>query len=121
MSLKFLIVDDSRMMQKMITNHLKQYDITDFDYAKNGNEAIDKYKKNSYDFVTLDIVMPGINGIETLKEIKKINNNAKVIMISSMGQRHLIQEANEARAFDFIVKPFNSNDIESIVKKIKNK
>ena len=121
MALKILVVDDSRLMQRIITDYLKKYNITNIDYANNGLEAIEKYKKNSYDFVTLDVVMEGMNGVDTLKEIKKIDNNAKVVMVSSMGQKCFMEEANEAGAVEFVIKPFNNNDVDDIMKKLQEK
>lgn len=120
MGLKILIVDDSRMMQRMIADTLRKYNISDFDYARTGVEAVEKYKNNHYDYVTLDIVMDEMNGVDTLKEIKKIDKNAKVVMVSSMGQKCFLEEANQAGALDFVIKPFNFDDIDKIVKKIKS-
>ncbi len=121
MALKILVVDDSRLMQRIITDYLKKYNITNIDYASNGLEAVEKYKKNLYDFVTLDVVMEGMNGVDTLKEIKKIDNDAKVVMVSSMGQKCFLEEANEAGALDFVVKPFNKDDVDDIMRRLQER
>ena len=62
-------------------------------------------------------LIEGMNGVDTLKEIKKIDNNAKVIMISAMGQKCFIKDACKAGALDFVVKPFNHLTVNNAVKK----
>jgi two-component system chemotaxis response regulator CheY len=120
MSKKILVVDDSSFMRTMIINILKSYNITDIEQASNGLEAIEKYKNNKYDFVTMDITMDKMNGIEALKEIKKIDPNAKVVMVSAMGQKAYILEAVKAGALAFVIKPFDKRSIEDTMHKLKN-
>ncbi|HOM43254.1 MAG TPA: response regulator, partial [Bacillota bacterium] len=68
--------------------------------------------------VIMDITMPEVDGIQAVKEIKKINNAAKVIMCSAMGQQAMVIEAIQAGAKDFIVKPFQAERIIEAVKKV---
>ena len=105
---------------QIIKNKLKKYNITDVDCASNGQEAIEKYKKNKYDFVTMDITMDKMNGLDALKEITRFDPNAKVIMCSSMGQQCLILEAIKYGAIDFVVKPFTDEKIDEIINRFKN-
>lgn len=85
--------------------------------AQNGADAIEKYKAEKPDIVTMDITMPEMNGIEALQKIKKIDPSAKVIMCSAMGQQAMVMEAIQSGALDFIVKPFETDRvIDSIVK-----
>jgi len=75
--------------------------------ANNGKEAVAKYIELKPDLVTMDITMPDMDGIAAVKEIIKINSEAKVIMCSAMGQKPMIKEALQAGAIDFIIKPFD--------------
>lgn len=120
MSKKILVVDDSNFMRSIITNILKSYNITDVEHASNGLEAIEKYKNNKYDFVTMDITMDKMDGIEALKEIKKIDPKAKVVMVSAMGQKAYILEAIKAGALEFVIKPFDKRSVEDTMNKLKN-
>jgi two-component system chemotaxis response regulator CheY len=119
MNKKILVVDDSRFMRTIITNILNSYDITNIEYASNGLEAVEKYKNNKYAFVTMDITMDKMNGLDALKEIKKLDPEAKVIMVSAMGQKSLILEAIKNGALDFVIKPFDKRAIEEAMTKLK--
>ena len=85
--------------------------------ASDGAVAIEKYKETSPDLVTMDITMPEMDGISALKEIKKIDPNAKVIMCSAMGQQAMVIDAIQAGAKDFIVKPFQADRVIEAIKK----
>ena len=79
---------------------------------------MEKYKELSPDLVLMDITMPEMDGIQALKEIKKIDGNAKVIMCSAMGQQAMVVESIQAGARDFIVKPFQEDRVLEAVKKV---
>ncbi|MDG2830263.1 response regulator, partial [Vibrio parahaemolyticus] len=70
------------------------------------------------DLVTMDITMPEMDGISALKEIKKMDPNAKVIMCSAMGQQSMVMEAIQSGAIDFIVKPFDVDRVSQSLNKI---
>ncbi|MEW6064159.1 chemotaxis protein CheY [Desulforamulus profundi] len=104
---RVLIVDDSSFMRNVLKNVISK----DSNYviageAKNGLEAIKKYKELNPDIVTMDITMPDMDGLTALKEIRKYDSDARIIICSSMGQKAFVMEAYEAGAKDFIVKPF---------------
>ncbi len=105
---RILIVDDSQFMRSILKNLLipKGHEVVG--EASNGREAIEKYKKLRPDLVLLDIVMPDMDGLETLKEIKKIDPNARVIMCTALGQQKIVIEALKAGARGYIVKPFKA-------------
>src|SRR6266508_913849 len=86
--------------------------------AANGLEAVEKYKELRPDTTTMDIVMPFKSGIEATREIIKQDAKAVIVMCSALGQESLVMEAIEAGASDFIVKPFKSEDVLSVVKKV---
>lgn len=105
MAIKLLIVDDSAFMRKIIGDTISGYDgIEIAGIARNGLDALEIIPKINPDVITLDVEMPKLNGIETLKEIKK-NFNIPVIMLSSNTVSAVTIEALEEGAFDFIVKP----------------
>jgi len=115
---KVLIVDDAAFMRMMIKNILTKNGFEVVGEASNGVEAVELYKKLKPDLVTMDITMPEMDGIEALKKIKEIDPNAKVIMVSAMGQQQLVIEAIQAGAKDFIVKPFQPDRLLEAVNKV---
>lgn len=118
---KMLIVDDSLFMRQMLKNILPKDKFEVVGEASTGKEAIKKYKELNPDIVTMDITMPDMDGISAVREIKEINENAKVIMCSAMGQKPMIKEALEAGALDFIIKPFDKEKAIKIIESIASK
>src|SRR5690554_401864 len=86
--------------------------------AKNGVEGVNKYKELMPDIVTMDITMPEMTGIEALKSIIEFDNQAKVVMVSAMGQESLVGEAIVNGARSFIVKPFKEAYVVQTLNKI---
>ncbi len=118
MALKILLADDSAFMRKVLKNTLeKQNKAEVVGEASNGAEAIEKYGELAPDLVFMDIVMPEVTGIDAVKGIMKDHPDATIIMCSSMGQDTMINEALEAGAEDFIVKPFKEEKILEIIEK----
>lgn len=116
-----LIVDDAVFMRKMLSDILTKDGHTIIGEAENAKEAIDLFRKNKPDIVTLDIVMPEIDGIDSMqaiKEFKNIDKEAKVVIVSAMGQQELVVEAIQAGAKDFIVKPFQPSRISEAVDRL---
>jgi len=114
---RVLVVDDAAFMRMMIKDILTKNGYEVVAEANDGLQAIEKYKEVSPDLVTMDITMPEMDGITALKEIKKIDANAKVIMCSAMGQQAMVIDAIQAGAKDFIVKPFQQERVIEAVKK----
>lgn len=108
-----LIVDDSMIMRRSLRNIIENSGHTVIAEASNGNEAIAAYKSHSPDIVTMDISMPSMNGLEALKNIKSINSDARVIIISAYSQKEMVLDAIENGAKSYILKPVN-------VKKVKD-
>ena len=100
-----LIVDDSNFMRTLLKDMLEKSKFNVVTEAKDGYEAIKKYKEFSPDIVLLDMTMPRLNGLGALKEIKKYDSNATVIMCSALGTRYLVMEALNNGAKGFIIKP----------------
>lgn len=111
-----LVVDDAAFMRMMIRDILSRegYAIQE---AVNGRDAIEKFRDMRPDLVTLDITMPEIDGVEALRAMRQIDPEARVLMVSAMGQQKMIVEALEAGAADFLVKPFQPTKVLHTVKK----
>lgn len=112
-----LIVDDASFMRMMIKDILTKNGFEVIGEAENGAKAVEKYKELNPELVIMDITMPEMDGIQAVKEIKKINNEARVVMCSAMGQQAMVIEAIQAGAKDFIVKPFQADRVVEAVKK----
>ncbi len=118
MGKKILIVDDAAFMRMMIKDILSKNGYEIAGDAENGAKAIEKYKELIPDLVIMDITMPEVDGIQAVKEIKKVNADAKIIMCSAMGQQAMVIESIQAGARDFIVKPFQAERVVEAVKKV---
>ncbi|WXR62124.1 response regulator [Peptostreptococcaceae bacterium AGR-M142] len=108
---KIMVVDDALFMQNMLKNILEEMEYDVVGTASNGREALEKVQTLNPEIITMDITMPDMDGIEALKEIKKINDKVKIIMCSAMGQKNFVLEAVQSGAVDFIVKPFERSKI----------
>ena len=117
MANRILIVDDAAFMRMMIRDILTKNGYEVVGEAQDGAQAIEKYKELNPDLITMDITMPEMDGITALKEIRKIDPNAKVIMCSAMGQQAMVIDAIQAGAKDFIVKPFQADRVIEAIKK----
>ncbi|MGD6816157.1 response regulator [Metabacillus sp. 84] len=117
MAKRILIVDDAAFMRMMIKDILSKNGFDVVAEAADGLQAVEKYKEHQPDLVTMDITMPEMDGITALKEIKKLNPNAKVIMCSAMGQQAMVIDAIQAGAKDFIVKPFQADRVIEAIQK----
>ncbi|WP_071459455.1 response regulator [Bacillus massilinigeriensis] len=117
MAYRILVVDDAAFMRMMIKDILTKNGFEVVAEAADGAQAIEKYKEFQPDLVTMDITMPEMDGIQSLKEIRKINPNAKVIMCSAMGQQAMVIDAIQAGAKDFIVKPFQADRVIEAISK----
>ena len=118
MGKRVLIVDDAAFMRMMIRNILTKsgYDVVG--EAENGAAAVALYKELRPDVVTMDITMPEMDGIEGVRQIRKIDPNANIIMVSAMGQQAMVMEAIQAGAKDFIVKPFQQERILQAIERV---
>lgn len=115
---KIMIVDDAAFMRLALKEMLKNSSFEVIAEAENGEVAIEKYKKLKPDIVTMDITMPVMSGIDALKEIKKFDSQANVIMISAMGQESMVREAIISGAKSFILKPLKSEHVIETLEKL---
>ncbi|MEK6266320.1 MAG: response regulator [Clostridium sp.] len=115
---KVLIVDDAAFMRMMIKDILEKNGFDVIGEANNGIKAVELYKVERPDIVTMDITMPDMDGIEAVKAIKAFDPTAKIIMCSAMGQQSMVMDAIRAGAKDFIVKPFQADRVLEAIKKV---
>ena len=115
---KVLIVDDAAFMRISIKNMLTKNGYEVVGEAENGSIGVDMYKELQPDIVTMDITMPEMSGLDALKEITKLDPQAKVVMVSAMGQEAMVREAIVSGAKGFIVKPFKEEGIIAAMKKL---
>jgi len=115
---RVLVVDDAAFMRMMIKDILRKGGYEVVGEAEDGAKAIEKYKELQPDLVTMDITMPDMDGIAAVKEIRKIDPNALIIMCSAMGQQAMVIDAIQAGARDFVVKPFQPDRVLEAVRKV---
>ena len=113
--MKILIADDSQFMRTMLKDILHGAGYTDTIECADGKECMAKYASEKPDLVLLDIIMPEMDGMEVLK---KIGHEAKVVVISAVGQEKMVEEAKKLGTLDYIVKPFDNNQVLEAVKKV---
>ncbi|WP_428909627.1 response regulator [Niallia sp. Krafla_26] len=114
---RILVTDDAAFMRMQLKDILTKLGHEVVGEAENGKVALEKYQDLQPELVTMDITMPEMNGIEAVKEIKKLHTDAKVIMCSAMGQQGMVVDAIKAGAIDFIVKPFSHDRIKEALEK----
>lgn len=113
-----LVVDDALFMRVAVSNMFKEWGFEVVGEASNGKEAVELYKKLQPDLVTMDITMPVMSGLDAVKQIIPAFPNAKIIMITALGQQRIIVEAIENGAKDFVTKPFEPNQLKMVVDNI---
>jgi len=106
---KILVVDDAKVIRMVIKQILTRHGFQVAGEAGNGREALEKYKELKPDAVTMDIIMPEVDGIQGLKEILAFDKQAKVIMISAIDQHDSLTDAIRNGATDYVVKPFEDD------------
>jgi two-component system chemotaxis response regulator CheY len=113
-----LIVDDSAFMRFHIRRLMDSFDNVIASEAANGNEAIREYGRLRPDIVLMDIVMPGLEGVETVKRICTQDPKARVIMISSVSYKEKVAEAMSAGAKWFIPKPVTTDELRRAIQNV---
>lgn len=115
---KILIVDDSRTSRRMLKNILIKNGHEVIGEAENGQLGYEKFIELDPDIVTLDITMPVLDGLGTLEKIMTLNSNANVIMVTAAGQKEKMVEAIKHGATEFIQKPFEPEQILTVIKNL---
>lgn len=115
---KILIVDDSRQIRKSLRDILEKYEYDVVGEASSGTEAISLFNSILPDLVMLDIIMPKLGGIETLRILRSINKEVKVIMVSALDSLERVKECMKAGANHYILKPFEEAKVIEIIRKV---
>ena len=115
---KILVVDDAAFMRIVLKDILTSSGFGKIVEANDGAAAIAAYQQHRPDLVTMDINMPGTDGIQALRVILQINPAAKVVMVTSVDQEFVVQEAIRLGAKDYVVKPFDRGMVASVVNRV---
>ncbi len=115
--IKIILVDDLSFMRDAIRHIVENSNMDVLGEAGNGSDAVKMYMELEPDIVLMDITMPVMDGLESLKRIRQYDPGAKVIMCSALGQQKYIIKAIQLGARDFILKPFQSERILSAITK----
>ncbi|MCI9431535.1 MAG: response regulator [Oscillospiraceae bacterium] len=111
MKKRLMVVDDSRVLEYQICKLLEDTDYEVAAYCENGEEAIARYEEVRPDIVTMDIIMPGIDGLEAAQIIAEAHPDARIIMISSLAYEDTLQEAEAVGAKLFLYKPIDRENL----------
>jgi two-component system, NtrC family, response regulator AtoC len=117
---RVLLVDDDESLRKLMPRQLTRSGF-DVATAANGQEAINAVRETDFDVVLLDIKMPGLSGIETLRQIRQIEDPPEIIMLTADNSLSTGLEAMRLGAYDYLTKPSTSEEIEAVVKKAEEK
>jgi two-component system chemotaxis response regulator CheY len=111
-----LIVDDLQFIKLVLREVIEKAGFRLVGEAANGEEAVELYQDKRPDVVLMDITMPKMDGLSALKQILKLDPQARIIMCSALGQQNLIVQALQLGAKDFIVKPFREERVVAAIK-----
>ncbi len=111
---KVLVVDDQRVLRLSLAGIIEDqwYEVTD---VEDGYQAIEAVRESNYDLVFMDIKMPGINGVQAFREIKKINPDSVVVMMTGFAVEDLVKDALEEGAFTVVYKPFELERVITLI------
>jgi len=115
---RVLVCDDSAFMRMMLKKVLVDNGHVVVGEAGDGKQAVQMYRQHKPDLTTMDITMPKMDGIEAVRIIHDENPLARIIMVTALGQKAIITDALKAGASDFIVKPFNSEQVVETINKV---
>lgn len=109
--MKFMVVDDSEVIRTKISNALNLEHFEVVGTAKNGVDAIRQFKTFNPRVITLDITMPLMDGIETIKRMITIDPHVRVLVVSALADKATLIKAMNLGAYGFLCKPFTDNDL----------
>jgi two-component system chemotaxis response regulator CheY len=115
---RLLIVDDALFMRKMIRGVAAEAGWEVVGEAADGAEAVSLYQQLHPDLVTMDLVMPVMGGLEALRQIRALDPDAKVVVVTALDQKQALMESIRDGAIDFIVKPFERQRVLSLLGKL---
>ena len=118
MSLTVLVADDSSTMRKIIIRSLQAAGVPDSVEAKDGEEAVDRFKEGGIDLVLTDWNMPNKSGLEVVQEIRAMDKQVPIVMITTETEKRRVVEAIQAGVSDYLVKPFDSDTLREKLSKL---
>lgn len=113
-----LIVDDALFMRNLLRDIFEAAEWQVVGEAENGLQAIEQFNALQPDLVTMDIVMPELNGLDAMQKILEEHPQAKIVMCSALGQESMVMEAIKGGAKDFIIKPFQDDQVLDVVERV---
>ena len=117
---RLLVVDDALFMRKLICGVAAEAGWQVVGEAGNGVEAISLYQQHRPDLVTMDLVMPVMGGLEALRQIRAIDPEAKVVVVTALDQKQSLMDSIRDGAIDFIVKPFERERVLALLAKLEH-
>ena len=117
---KILVVDDNMELREILEEYLGG-EGDSVEGARNGKEALEKYRNNYHDLIITDLNMPGLAGMELIKTIRQENEDTEFVIITGCASMDSAVEAIKAGAFDYIVKPFRMEELNVVVKNVREK
>lgn len=116
---RILVVDDASFMRTVLKDIIKGNGLAnEIIEAADGVEGVKAYQNQKPDLVTMDVNMPRADGLQALRAIMKINPAAKVVMVTSVEQKQIVQDAIKLGARDYIVKPFDRSNVGLVLNKV---
>ena len=114
-----MIVDDAKLSRELLKRIINKTDFATVEFeSSNGSEALDMVKNHNPDLILMDLVMPGLSGIQTIQKLAEINNLIPIIAISAIEEEELIFKAMKIGAKEFIPKPFDEENIIDTLRKV---
>lgn len=117
MSKKIMIVDDSRIAQLQLEKALPETGYQVVACCQTGEEALNQYEETQPDLVTMDIILPGMDGLETARTILTAHPDARILMVSSLAYDDTVEEADRIGAKGFVYKPFEPEQVRQAIEK----
>lgn len=118
MAKKIMVVDDSKVAQLQLQRILSDSPYEVISCCQNGEDAVEQYRVLKPDLITMDILMPGLDGLEAARKILEEDPDAKILMISSLAYDETIEESKNLGAKGFLYKPFEAEDVLQTLDKI---
>jgi two-component system, chemotaxis family, chemotaxis protein CheY len=118
MTRTLLVADDAMIIREIIKDTAASAGWEVAGEAKNGQEAIDRYRELRPDAVTLDLVMPEYDGLHALQGIMGLDPDAKVLVVSALEQREVLKKAFKTGASDFVAKPFDKENLRDTLEQL---
>ncbi|MBI5599541.1 MAG: response regulator [Deltaproteobacteria bacterium] len=118
---EILLVDDDEVLLRVMREALEGEGGYVIDIARDGRDAVGKFKEKRHDLVVTDLRLPGIDGMELLKEIRGVDRDTVLIMITAYGTLNVAIEALEKGAYDFMEKPFKIDDFVALIRNTRDR